>query len=308
MRVAVVGAGAIGCYFGGMLARAGVSVCLIGRQQHVDAINREGLFIDGVRVRERIRVPASTALDSVRDSQIVLFCVKTVDTESMAHALEPHLAPGGTLFSFQNGVDNVDRIYSATKIEAISTVVYVASAMAGPGHVKHSGRGDLIMGIPAWQLKVNEQRRVDLQPTATMFENAGIPCRLSSAIETELWTKMIINCAYNGISALGRSQYGRIVKFKPARDLVERIVEETVAVARAEGVSLSTGALIADTFKLADAMPSATSSTAQDINRGKPTEIDSLNGYVVRMGAKHGIPTPVNHVVHTLVKLLEQGS
>ena len=306
MRIAVIGAGAVGCYFGGMLARAGVSVRLIGRQQHVGAIMRDGLFIDGLHVCERVRVLASTELDSVRDSQIVLFCVKTLDTESVAQALQPYLATGSMLLSFQNGVDNVERIYSATKIEAIPTVVYVACAMAGPGHVKHSGRGDLIIGIPAWQAKSSERRAMDLQPIAAMFQDAGVPCRISSMIETELWTKMIMNCAYNAISALGRSQYGRIVNFKPARDLVERIIEETVAVAGAEGVSLSAPTLIADAFKLAEAMAGAMSSTAQDINRGKATEIDSLNGYVVRCGVKHGIPTPVNNAVHTLVKLLEQ--
>ncbi|MGH9439168.1 MAG: ketopantoate reductase family protein, partial [Terriglobia bacterium] len=145
-RVAVMGAGAVGCYFGGMLARAGAPVTLIGRPQHVEAINREGVFIDGVNFQEKIPVSASTELSTAREAQVVLFCVKTLDTEQVARALAPHLARGATVISLQNGVDNVERIRAAVGLEAIAAVVYVAAEMAGPGHVKHSGRGDLIIG------------------------------------------------------------------------------------------------------------------------------------------------------------------
>jgi 2-dehydropantoate 2-reductase len=238
--VAVVGAGAVGCYFGGMLARSGVRVILIGRQPHMQAIARDGLLLDGLRVHERIRVAASTSIEEgVRDAGAVLFAVKTVDTGTAAREMQPFLSPDTAVLSFQNGVDNVDRIYSATGWRAIPAAVYVAAEMTAPGHVTHSARGDLVIGHRAgWP------RQPNLEPLAAMFEHAEIPCRISDAIETELWTKMALNCAYNAISALTRARYGRMARFEPVRGLLRRAIAETVAVARAEGVSVSEPALV----------------------------------------------------------------
>jgi 2-dehydropantoate 2-reductase len=287
-----------------MLARSGMPVTLIGRAPHMEAIARDGLWIEGVRVNERIPVAATTSLEEgIRDASVIVFCVKTVSTETAARELLPFLAPNATILSFQNGVDNVDRIHSAIGWHAVPVAVYVAAEMTAPGHVTHTGRGDLVMGHRAgWP----PQR--ELEPLAAMFEKAEIPCRLSHAIETELWTKMILNCAYNAISALTRAQYGRMVQFPAVRTLMERAVAETMAVARAEGVPLSEPAMLDGMFRLAEKMAAATSSTAQDLTRGKPTEIDSLNGYVARRGAALGIATPISEMLVTLVKLAEDSA
>ena len=302
--VAVVGAGAVGCYFGGMLARAGVRVTLIGRAPHMEAIAREGLLLDGLRFHERIPIAATTSLEEgLRDAGVILFCVKTVSTESAARELQPFLAPDAAILSFQNGVDNVDRIYSAIGVHAIPAAVYVAAEITAPGRVTHTGRGDLIVGHrAAWP------RQPDLEPLASLFESAEIPCKISPSIETELWTKMAMNCAYNAVSALTRARYGRMIQLAPVRTTMERAIAETVAVARAEGVSLSESAMIQAAYQLGEKMSGATSSTAQDIARGRPTEIDSLNGYVARRGAALGIATPVSDTLVALVKLLEESA
>ncbi len=305
-RIAVVGAGAVGCYFGGMLARAGARVTLIGRPTHVDAILRDGLWMEGLRINERIPVLASTEISAARDAGIILFCVKTVDTESVARSLQAYLPPGSTVLSLQNGVDNVERMRAAAQIDAIPAIVYVAAAMAGPGHIKHSGRGDLIIGHLPGASPASGHPKTDLDALAPLFERAEIPCRVSQDIRADLWSKMILNCAFNAISALARVQYGAILRSAQTRVLMEQAVIEAVAVARAEGVPLSESGMIDATFKLGKAMPAARSSTAQDIDRGKPTEIDSLNGYVVRRAAALGLKTPINQTLHTLVKLLEQ--
>jgi 2-dehydropantoate 2-reductase len=300
VSVAVLGAGAVGCYFGGMLARAGVPVTLIGRARHVDAINADGLFLDGLRFQERIPVLASTDVSATHDADIVLFCVKTVDTEQAAKLLRPE----ALVISLQNGVDNVSRIRAATGIETIPAVVYVAAAMTAPGRLKHSGRGDLVMG-DIWG---NEHLRGCLPNIATMFERAEVPCRISENVEGELWTKMIINCAYNAISALGQAKYAALVRDTLTRDLMRQVTEEAIAVARAGGVRLPDMDLMDAVWKIGDAMAEATSSTAQDIARGNRTEIDSLNGYIVRRGAELGVPAPANQTLHALVKLLEGNS
>ncbi|MGH9355816.1 MAG: ketopantoate reductase family protein [Terriglobia bacterium] len=307
-HIAVMGAGAVGCYFGGMLARAGAPVILIGRPQHVEAINRDGLFIDAVDFQQKIPVRASTEVSAARGAEVVLFCVKTLDTESAARALLPHLAPGATVVSLQNGVDNVERIRSATGLEAIAAVVYVAAEMAGPGRLKHSGRGDLIIGSLSKNGGGQASAQGQIASVAAIFERAGVPCRISENVEGELWRKMIMNCAFNAISALSAARYGRIVRDPWARDVVRQVIEESVAVARAAAIQLPDADMVEAGMKLAAAMSNANSSTAQDIARGKRTEIDSLNGYVARRGAELGVPTPVNQTLHALVKLLEDSA
>lgn len=302
--VAVVGAGAVGCYFGGMLARAGAPVTLIGRAPLVEAVTRAGLFIDSVHFKEHIRVAATSQIDAVRQAGLVLFSVKTVDTEATAKLLAEHLASQAIVVSLQNGVDNEERIHAAAGVRAISAVVYVASEMVGPGQVKHSGRGDLIVGngLPGHDADGRQLREV-----VDTFIRAGVPCRISDNIAADLWEKLIMNCSYNAISALLRMRYGRIARDPGCVEIIKHIVREAVAVGQASGVQLSLDKTTTAALKLGkEVIPEALSSTAQDIARGKPTEIDSLNGYLVRKGVELGVPVPVNQTLHSLVKLLEQ--
>lgn len=298
-KVAVLGAGAVGCYFGGLLARAGAPVTLIGRPHHVEALARDGLWFEGLHFQGRIPVGASASPEGARDAAVVLLAVKSFDTEEAARSLTPHLAPGAVVLSLQNGVDNVERIRAAAGIDALAAVVYVAAAMTGPGRLRHSGRGDLIVGA------LKGGRREEAERVAALFARAGVPCPVSDNVEGELWAKMAMNCAFNAVSALGRAKYGRIVGDAGAREVLRRAVEETTAVARASGVWLPDADLVAAAFRLGEAMSGATSSTAQDLARGRRTEIDALNGYVARRGAQLGVATPVNQALHALVKLLE---
>lgn len=306
-RIAVVGAGAVGCYFGGMLARAGAPVTLIGRAALVEHVSRDGLFIDGIHFQEKIPVSASADLGAVRGAELVLLCVKTVDTEEAARSLVPLLASGAVLLSLQNGVDNVTRIHAAAGIEAFAAAVYVAAEMSGPGRVRHTGRGDLIVG-DLLKERHGDGRTRDLEGVAALFARAGVPCRTSENIEGELWVKLIMNCAYNAISALGRARYGRIAASPWACDVMRQATEETLAVARAEGVRVPDADYVKVVCELGGSMSDALSSTAQDIARGKRTEIDSLNGYVARRGAELGVAVPVNQTLHALVKLLENAT
>ena len=290
IRVAVLGAGAVGCYYGGMLARAGHPVTLIGRPVHVDAFRNSGLRFEGLKFDEQIPVEASTEAAAVRGARLVLFCVKSTDTEAAVAQIAPHLDADALIVNLQNGVDNAERIRARVKNPVIPAVVYVATEMAGPGHLKHHGRGDLVIGS-------NEEVK-------TWFEAAGVPVVISFNIAGELWAKLVVNCAYNAISAITQLPYGKMIEGSGVRDVMRDVVDETLAVAKASGVRMAPG-MLERTLALASAMPTQFSSTAQDLARGKPTEIDHLNGYVVRRGAALGIPTPANRVLHALVKLIE---
>ena len=298
-RIAVVGAGAVGGYFGGLLARAGAPVTMIGRPTFVDGVKKKGLFLDTLQFQEKVRVEASAEIAAVRGAEVVLFCVKTTDNAATARAISPLLSNGALVLSMQNGVDNVEQIRAAAGIEALPSVVYVAASVPEPGRVKHVGRGDLVVGPK------NEKT----EGIAALFSRANVPCRISENIEGELWTKLVWNCALNAVSALGHAKYGQIAGSTDAWKVVETAVYEVLAVARASSIHPpgleDPKAALAGALKIATQMAEALSSTAQDMNRGKLTEIDSLNGYISRRGAELGVPTPVNHALYALVKLAE---
>jgi 2-dehydropantoate 2-reductase len=300
-RVAVVGAGAVGGYFGGMLARAGVPVVMIGRPAFVEAVRRNGLQMDSIAFQATVHPEVSVDLSAAAEADVLLFCVKTTDTASVANKLATVLPAGALVVSMQNGVNNVGEIRAASGITALPAVVYVAASVPAPGIVKHLGRGDIV--VPA-----NDPRSAKI---ADVFSSANIPCRLSENMEGELWTKLIWNCALNAISALGRVTYGEIMASEDAKKLVEAAVYETLAVARAKGIRPAglddPQAAIAGSFRIAEQMSGTRSSTAQDLMREKQTEIDSLNGYVARVAAEVGVPAPVNQTLYTLVKLYESG-
>ncbi len=298
--IAVLGAGAVGSFFGGMLARAGEPVTLIGRAPHVQAMADKGLRIESRDWDETIPVAATTDPASVRGARFVLVCVKSIDTREAARVIAPHLVDGALVVSLQNGLENTAHMHEAGGFIAVPAVVYVAAAMAGPGHVRHTGRGDLILGVPH-----GASHRAEAEALAHAFERAGVPCRLVDDIAPDLWIKLIMNCAFNAVSALGDARYAAIAQDPAAREVVTRAVGEAEAVARAAGVPLPEGDLALAAWKLAAAMPEATSSTAQDLARGRRTEIDALNGYVARRGAELGIPTPVNQALCALVQLRE---
>ncbi len=302
-RVAVYGAGAVGCYFGARLAEAGAPVTLIARPARVEAIRRDGLLFESQGTRRRIPAAADSEPDAVCEADIVLFCVKTRDTDAGARVLAPLLRDGAVVVSLQNGVDNVARMREAG-VDALGAVVYVAASMPAPGHLLHAGRGDLVIGEYGGEGSSARSQRV-----AAAFERAGIPCRIEADVRGELWTKLVMNCAFNAISALGRSNYGRMLADPGTRTLMHNLMAECVALARAEGVQIA-GAheQYEAAMRLGAAMAPATSSTAQDLARGRPTEIDSLNGYVARQGAKIGLSTPLNATLATLVRLLERGA
>jgi len=351
MNITVIGAGAVGCYYGGMLARAGHNVTMIGRQQHVDAILRDGLLLETLSFTEYVKVAASTEIDaaSVGSAELLLVCVKSDDTETSAAQIAPFLDPlvdppldpqlrrGATILSLQNGVDNALRLHASlvhanpslpialssvaqSTVEATvdagtgaagaagaddkttgnnhtiwvgSAVVYVAASMAGPGHIKHHGRGELVIGPSPHS-----------DALAVEFRAAGIPVQISRQVTSALWEKLVINCAYNALSAITQRPYGVLFTATGIPEVMRNLVDECRQVAVAMQIDL-TANLWDAVESIAQSMASQYSSTAQDISRGKRTEIDHLNGYIVRQGMKHGVATPVNHAMTSMVRLLE---
>ena len=288
-----MGAGAVGCYYGAMLGRAGHRVTLIGRPQHVGAVQRSGLRLQTNTFDEAVRLQASTQPDAVRGADLVLFSVKSNDTEAAGKAFAAHLGPDTAIVTLQNGVDNAERLANTLGREVIAAVVYVAVEMAGPGHVRHHGRGELVIG-----------RGKRSEEIVAAFGAAGVPVEISNNVAGALWAKLIVNSAYNALSAITQLPYGRLVQGAGVPEVMRDVVDECLAVARACGVQVP-GDMHDTVRRIAQTMPAQFSSTAQDLARRKKTEIEHLNGFVVRKGEAHGVPTPVNRLLLALVKLRE---
>ena len=294
LKIAVMGAGAVGCYYGGMLARAGHDVVLIARPQQVAAIERDGLRLQTQTFDEQVRLAASTDAGAVQGADVVLFSVKSSDTEAAGRLIQPFLQADTLVMCLQNGVDNADRLRAVLPQQAVAAaVVYVATEMVGSGHIKHNGRGDLVME-PSSATAVVTQALIA----------AGVPTEVSSNVRGALWAKLILNCAYNAVSAIAQLPYGKTVASEGLADVMRDVVAECLAVASAEGVQVAGDVHVA-VANLAASMPKQFSSTAQDLARGKRSEIDYLNGLIVRRGEALGIATPANRVLWALVKLLE---
>ncbi len=305
--IAVVGAGSVGGFFGARLAAAGHRVTLIGRAAHVDAIRAHGLRVQWADRLETVPAQADTALDAVRDCDLVLVSVKSTDTADTARALAPLLRDDALVLSLQNGVENAATLGAALRQQVVACAVYVATSMAGPGIVAHHGRGDLVIGPPRGSA-VDSALQARLQALADLFGTAGVPVQISADVDCALWRKLLVNCAFNAISALTQLPYGRMVELPEIVALQRDIAREVIAVAQADGRQLDFDEALHAIGAIASGMAQQVSSTAQDLARGRGTEIDHLNGFVARRGAELGVPAPVNRTLHALVKLAESAA
>jgi len=294
MKIAVMGAGAIGSYIGALLAKAGHDVTLIARPIHVDAINsRGGLLVDSPNLDEVVSLKAVAEPSGISGAELVLFTVKSADTEAAGKSMLPHLAPTASILCLQNGVDNAERLSAAISRPALAAVVYIATQMAGPGHVHHHGRNELVIGESS-----------ESESIAALLTEAGIPSTVSPAVIASLWQKLVLNCSYNALSAVAQLPYRRLFEVSETSDVIHHVVSECLAVANALKIPLPPD-MYERALAIAKLIPEQYSSTAQDLARKKTTEIDYLNGYVVRKGRETGVPTPVNLTLYAVVKLQE---
>ena len=290
-RIAVMGAGAVGCYVGAMLARAGEQVTLIGRPALQQAVSADGLRLEKDGVVETTPARATTDPAAVAGCDLVFIAVKSADTATAARAIAPHLDTITTIVSLQNGISNAAILTRELGRPTLPCVVYVAVDMATPGHVTHRGGGRLLLGDGT-----------GASTTAKRLNAAQIPTTISPDVETALWTKLAINCALNALSALTRQPYAILRDHPDTTATFAAILAECTAVARASGITLPDD-ILDQVLHITHTMPNQLSSTAQDLIAGKPTEIDHLNGEIARRADALNIPAPLNHALALMVTL-----
>jgi 2-dehydropantoate 2-reductase len=310
-RVLVAGAGALGSVFGGFLRLAGHDVTLLGRGAHLEAIRAQGLRIDGLwgdHHAAGFGLAASPA-DACGPFSAVLLTVKSYDTEAMAAAVAPLVAADGVVVSLQNGLGNAERIAAHVGSGRVlaARVIFGAELMA-PGHVRVTVYADPVL-VGLWDDAPGTRLDAQARSWAAHFAAAGIPATYSDDLRAALWGKVLYNAALNPLSALLGVQYGALGEHAHTRAVMDAVIDEAFAVACAEGVNLpwASGAAYRTVFysRLVPATFHHRSSMLQDLDRGRPTEIDAINGQVWTRGAARGIATPVNEVLTRLVHARE---
>jgi 2-dehydropantoate 2-reductase len=308
-RVLVAGAGGIGTILGGFLRRAGHSVALLGRPAHLEVIARRGLCIDGIWGEHHVEgfELATSPCDLSGNFAAILITVKSYDTRSMAEAVLPFLRPDGVMISMQNGLGNVEIIEDLTGPErGLGARVIFGATLPEPGCARVTVFADP-NALGALRPGLHPRRDELARYWASALDSAGIPTIYSERLEAMLWAKVFYNAALNPLSALLNVHYGALPERADSRALMNAAIGEAFAVATAEGVELPWPTADAYRKEFYERLVPVTfdhrSSMLQDLERGRQTEIDAINGEVWRRACAHGIVTPVNEVLTRLVRL-----
>ncbi len=306
--ILVAGAGALGSVLGGLLARAGRAVTLLGRRAHLDAVGRDGLLVDGLFGTHRVRgLACVTDVAELRGPfDVVLLTVKAYDTATMAAAVAPHLARDGVLICLQNGLGNVEAAAAAVGApRVLGARVIFGNEVVAPGHARVTVFADpVLIGSPD---PADARRQAAAARWAAALAAAGVPAEPTDAIVPALWAKVFYNAALNPLGALLGLRYGELAENLDTRAVMDAVIDEAFAVACAAGVALrwlDAGAYRAEFYgRLVPATAGHRSSMLQDLERGRRTEVDAINGYVAARG-----PAPTNAALAHLVRARSGGS
>jgi len=304
MRIAVIGAGGVGGYFGARLAAAGEDVVFVQRGAHLRAMQESGLELTSALGDVRLgKVQAVADARGVAPVDMVLVTVKSNDTEAAAGMVLALLKPDTGVVSLQNGVENEARLAAIMGSERVlGGVAYILSLIEKPGCIAHKG--------PFARLQFGEmdgRRSPRAEALLAACRRAGIDAEIPGDVTSAIWTKFVGLCPHNGMTALTRLAIGPIRDDPDCRDLLVRAAFEVIAVAKARGVCLAE-AVTRDPMRVFAAAPAdMTSSMHHDLTHGKPLELDWLNGAVVRLGRAAGVATPVNGFIYAALKLHRHG-
>lgn len=303
MKIYFLGAGALGSAIGGTLAAAGLDVTLIDQYAaHVDAINHHGLRMRDGEAERVVPVKAALSAEGLAPADLVVVLVKSYHTRAAIQGARSIVGPETAVMSLQNGLGHEDILGAELGAQhVLAGKTYVGGVLLGPGHIIAGTRGKrTIIG----ELDGSLSKRA--QTIAAAFERAELPTTLSNNILGTMWDKLLINVATGAVSGITGLPYGSLYALPEIEAAAVAAVEEAMAVARASGVRLSIAAARDAWVMAADGLPAEfRTSMLQSLDKGAPTEIDFINGAVVRAGLRTGIPTPVNQTLVALVKGIE---
>ncbi len=302
MKITVIGSGAMGCLFGGLLTEAGQQVQLLDVwPEHVQALNDKGLSITREGQERIIPVQATSDPSTISRTELGVIFVKHGQSGDAARTAAQLLDPDGLVLSLQNGMGNGEIISDIVGKERLICGTTAQGAMLlGPGRIQHSGQGKTVIG--SW----DGTGRARAEELAALFALAGIETTVEEDILPVLWNKLFANVGINAITALTNTRNGQLPEQAESRELMREVVQEAITVARTLEIPLAED-VQENVEAIARATASNRSSMGQDVDGCRVTEIDAINGYIVRRAAELGIPVPVNTTLVRLIKILENG-
>jgi 2-dehydropantoate 2-reductase len=300
MHFLVVGPGAMGCLFAAGLKRAGFKVTLLDYlPQRAQQIKNQGIEVQGVTGDYTVKVPAVANSISIQPD-VVLICVKSYQTKQAAKIIKPWLSPEAFVVTLQNGVGNLEileEIFGKEKV--FGGITAHGSTLLGPGKIRHAGQGETIIGP-------EKEPNAPLENIVSAFNTAGFKTRSINNVVDLIWGKLIINVGINALTAITRLKNGRLAEFNGTRRIMEHAVKEAVTVAHAKNIRLPYSDPFARVLEVCRDTAENIASMLQDVLKERMTEVEFINGAIVREGKKMGIPTPVNHTLTCLVKTIQE--
>lgn len=295
MNIVVFGAGAIGSLFGALLSKKN-KVVLVGRAPHVTCIQKNGLTIKG-KTHRSVKVAAVESATDVRFiADLIILTVKSYDTETASKAIRPCMSDSTMVLSIQNGLGNIEKIgNSIHKCHILAGVTTQGAIFSKPGGIIHTGEGNTILG------ELHGTQSARLKNLVDLFNEAGIKTQETSDIVTEIWIKTIINSSINPLTAFLRCKNGYLLENPLLEKIIERVCTESTRVATSQGISTSPLEMIEKTKEVIRNTAKNYSSMLQSIQQGKKTEIDAINGALIRIGTNQNIDTTLNRILTELI-------
>ncbi len=300
MKITVIGSGAMGCLFGGMLAEAGVDVHLLDIwKEHVDVLNNKGLTIISPGRQRRVPVRAYIDPDKINNTDLALVFVKHGQTEKAAQTARQLIGRNGVVLTLQNGMGNAEILAKTIgRGRVICGTTAQGAMLLGAGKIQHSGTGKTILGM--WDTTSHPL----LEHVASVLCRAEIATTTVEDIKPVLWSKLFANVGINAITALTEIRNGELLDLVETQALVKDVVNEAIDVATALQIPVTEDAL-ENVFAIARATGPNRSSMGQDVDAARPTEINAINGYILRKAEETGIKTPINRALTTLINTLQ---
>ncbi len=300
MKIVVFGAGGIGGFLGGALAKSGEDISVIARGSHLQGIRDRGLTVESVSLGNfRCGVKATESPSDVGVADLVLFCVKSYDTEQALQNISPLIGEDTAVLSFQNGIDNEDKIAQQVgKNHVLAGAISIESFIAEPGVIKQTW-GPTLMAMGELDGTITSRAK---RIQAALI-NAGLKCDLSNRILEVLWEKFLFICPTAGVCSVTRASIGEIMAFEETRGLYLAAMKEVEAVARASGIGLAHDVVQRTVAQAGRVDKSTKPSMLRDLERGKRLEVDALSGSVCRLSRQFSVPTPVNDFIYASLKL-----
>lgn len=294
-----MGAGAIGSLFGGYLAKSGEDVTLIGRSPLMKAINQKGLKIDSIKGEEIIKVKTATSLINLNIFDLIILTVKAYDVEQTINDISHSIGTNTKILCLQNGLGILEIVSKIINPEQIIMGTTTNGALfVEPGHIRHTGQGETIIGM------INGQDYGILQAIKKSLDKSGLETSISETINEVLWMKLLINISINPFGALTRLPNGKLRKI--FENSIKQVIKEAIDIAKKMDFELDLNKVIDKTFNVLERTSKNRNSMLQDIEHKKRTEIEFINGIIVKYGKIYGVPTPLNSLLTSLIKGLEQ--